>query len=107
MVKPQSTVKRGLVCSARLLLVPLAIVAVVGGCQEASPTPGPSATETVTATRLALAPGQWTVFTNTELRKDYAGVELRDGSAMVCGGSTSSAQKFVQTCNRFRFDGEL
>lgn len=56
-------------------------------------------------TRLALpaAPGEWTEYP-TDARKDYSGVELGDGSVLVCGGVNKT---HVVSCSRLTFDGEL
>ena len=96
--------KRGLASSARSLLVSFAIVA-LGGCQALGPTSGAAPGEQVADTKLALpaAPGQWTLL-DTDARRDYSGVELGDGSVLVCGGVN---QTHVQSCNRLSFDGEL
>jgi hypothetical protein len=104
MVKPQSTMKRGLASSARSLLVSFAIVG-LGGCQALGPTSGAGQGEVVADTKLALpaAPGEWTVL-ETDARRDYSGVELGDGSVLVCGGVN---QTHVQSCNRYSFDGEF
>ncbi|HYP78130.1 MAG TPA: hypothetical protein VER12_19290 [Polyangiaceae bacterium] len=103
MVKPQSTIKRGLANSARLLFVSLSLVG-VSGCQALRPTSGAVPGEVVADTQLALpaAPGEWTRF-DTDARRDYSGVELGDGSVLVCGGVN---QNHVQSCNRLSFDGE-
>ncbi|HEX2673408.1 MAG TPA: hypothetical protein VHM25_21145, partial [Polyangiaceae bacterium] len=98
--------KRSLAQSARALFVSLVIVG-QGGCQGLGPTSGAAPREEVVDTQLPLPDDSaWTSFPNSEARRYYAGVELGDGSVLVCGGS-SSTKKYVQTCNRLSFDGAL
>jgi len=87
----------------------LALVGLVG-CQELGPTNEPGPREEVGVTTLAAMPGDdapsaWTLL-GTEARGAYSGVELGDGSVLVCGGSNTWApgSKFVVTCNRLSFD---
>jgi len=104
MLKPQSTMKRSLARSVRWRFVSLAIVG-LAGCEQLGPTSGATPREEVADTRLALpaAAGEWTLF-DTDARSDYSGVELGDGSVLVCGGVN---QSHVLSCNRLSFDGEL
>src|SRR6185369_3334560 len=106
MLKPQSTMNRSLARGAGSLVVSLAIVG-LAGCQGLGPTSESTPRDVVASTTLALPDDSaWTSFPNSEARKYYAGVELGDGSVLVCGGS-SSTKKYVMTCNRLSFDGAL
>jgi len=94
--------------SARSLLVSLALVA-LAACQGGSEGTLGAPRQGLAETKLALSgpSGQWQSFA-TEARSLYAGVELGDGSALVCGGWDGSiAQNSVLTCSRFSFDGDL
>ncbi|HKO49675.1 MAG TPA: kelch repeat-containing protein, partial [Polyangiaceae bacterium] len=85
----------------------MAILGLIG-CQELGPTAAPAPREALAVTTLAL-PGDSTAWTSfaTDARGAYSGVELGDGSVLVCGGSISTSPSFVVTCNRLSFDGAL
>jgi len=108
MVKAQSTMKRGSVLSARSLFVSLVLVGLVG-CQALGPTSTDAPSEAVAGTAQPLpgASGEWTSFP-TDARGTYSGIELGDGSVLVCGGwDSSSPQNYVLSCNRFSYDSGL
>jgi Kelch motif len=89
----------------------LALLTLVGlaSCAQLGPTADPPPNEALGVTTLALpSASPWTSFA-TEARGAYAGVELGDGSVLVCGGSNtkSTGAPFVSSCNRFSFDGTL
>jgi len=105
--------KRGIACRAHSAFVSLALVSLFG-CQELGPTPRSTTGEPTAVTTLALdyRAGEWTAIPTQdhpiEARAGYAGVEVGDGSVLVCGGTTSGfGSPPARTCNRFSFNGDL
>jgi len=104
--------KRVIACHVHSAFVSFALLGLIG-CQALAPTSS-GTTEATAVTTLALEyrAGEWTSISSgagpLEARAAYAGVELGDGSVLVCGGTTSGfGSPPARTCNRFSFNGDL